>query len=932
MRFFKTNNLPEESVANNNPVAEEPLQEPETDDNGLSMEEIARRWWSRHLGGSIPQDIENWLQQLTRTEARRLTLEGSLLSEKQLERTSEAFRLSKTHMQHIGEQMQRVRKQQEWLHNFQRMNHARQQHADQLYEVNKRLSVGIDAEKRLERFETFEPVQGSFQHLRLLTAMSQQQRSAMSKIQEQSQQLALEVENQKKQLVQHRNRLTESEKQMEQANDQVDQMCRILGERVVLDVALRDAASRSELLAQQQVRLTRYRDEQKELSGQLETRLSELRTRRQGLEAHRAMLHRGREIMLRLTLMTEARADINATSVKIASVGRELREENKKLAALFQDYQRLEGELGELSDELQQHRLSIAGATSYQLQERAMREKTRHQILLSAQAIWKHICAGYQQKDVLEQELTQLTLQLQHGRESQAQLEKEVARLEESTRDKERTLTLSKSQSVIELRSDLREGISCTVCGALHHPYHSDTMLEQNKLIDDIRIEYNQLNQEFIAKARILDQLYLDNTRLEEALKQKRQFLSYVEYYQSQLVAQWQMYAGLDSSFADCTPGTNQDARTEMLRLLVENTLRQSDDAQRELDTHNFHQSQINKLTEQIAQKEQEKNSLTIRLNEVNTGCQVLGRQVELLEEVRADAQKRYSAHYEEVEKSITLHEWMKQWENDCEGLCQRINDMMTQWKSVQNEIAQLEAQKAQSLSLTKYLEESQKFIESALQATQLETEKLTLMLDEGQKRYDQLMELYREESFHKTRYQELRQGYARMEELQQEFGKVMQARANMEGRQQELSRNSQDTDRQVAQLRNNLDLWISRYNATHPPVQYEELETTLDGTTDWAAVRQQIRRTRVDADTQQQLVDHLETEIMEMQAIASKNSTNIHDLTEQSLADELERLTEEFYREAVAMSRYQLALERDREMRQSLAQESDSLQGLSDK
>ncbi len=929
MRLFKTQHQENLQQAAS-PVPD--IEKQETSEAGRNVEEIARQWWAKHLGGTIPQDIENWMQQLTRTEARRLTLESALLSEKQMERASEAYRLCSTHMQHIGEQIQRVRRQREWLHNFQRMNLAREQHANALYEANKLLSININDEKRLERFETFEPIQGEYQHLRLLTAMSQQQRDELSAVQEQLVQAHALTEDKQKQADQQRNRLIEMEKQMEQANDQVEQMCRILGERTVLDLVLRDAALHAEQLNQQQIRLTRTSDDLKAQMEQIEAQLSVLRTKWQSLEPHRTMIHRGREIVLRLKLMAEARHEMKATNAKMDDVRQKLREENKTLSNLFQDFQRLEGELNELSGELQQHRASIAGSTSYQLQERAMHEQTRHEILLSAQATWKLICAGYQQIDNLKQEITQLSHQLKYGLDTQRQLESEVACLEEHTHDMERTLTLSKSQSVIELRSDLREGISCTVCGAVHHPYHSDTMLEQNKLIDDIRIEYNQLNQEYTAKARTLEQLCLDNAGRQAAKEQKQQFLDYVKAHQQILVEQWKMYADLDVSFADCSESTNQDARTEMLRLLIGNALRQSEEAQRELGTHNFHQAEINKLTEQIAQKEQEKSNLITHLSEVNTGCHVLSRQVELLEEMHSEELKHYTTHYEEAEKTIMLHEWVKQWEMDSESLCLRINDMMEQWKNTRDDIARLETQRSQCQALLQNISETQKFVESNIQDSLTGTEKLMLMRGEGQKRYDQLMEVYREENFHKTRYQELKQNYVRMETANRELHKAALNMERVEGRNQELTRNNKDVDRQLAQIRYNLDLWISRFNANHPPVQYEELESVLDGTTDWTAVRQHIRQTHVEADTRQRLVQYLENEILEMQAIASKSSTNIHELTEQSLDEEMRQLGDEYYREAIATARQQLLLERDREMRQSMMHEQQALQEFSAK
>ena len=378
---------------------------PETDGRA---EEIARQWWLRHLGCPIPQDIENWIRQLTRTEARRLLLQSNLMSEKQTNRATEALNLGSARMRHIQDEMRRVSRQQEWLHNFRCLQQARQQHADSLYEANKRLATSVNDEKRLERFETFEPIQGSFLHLHLLTGMEQQQRSEQTTLQNDLQQEKETFEDEKKDVERKRVQFAEVETRLSQANEHVEQMFRVLGERTVLDIALRDASLRAEQLAQQYDLRMRATVELKAQEKQIEEELGALKTQLQSLEAHRNMLEHGQEMVLRLKMLLACQKEIKDTNVQLEDVRRKLREENKSMGLLYEDYQRIEGDITELSSELHQHRQSIANATTYQLQERAMREKTRHQILLSAQVPWQNICNGYQQLEQLREELTQL--------------------------------------------------------------------------------------------------------------------------------------------------------------------------------------------------------------------------------------------------------------------------------------------------------------------------------------------------------------------------------------------------------------------------------------------------------------------------------------------------------------------------------------------
>ena len=117
-------------------------------------------------------------------------------------------------------------------------------------------------------------------------------------------------------------------------------------------------------------------------------------------------------------------------------------------------------------------------------------------MLLSAQSLWNRISTGYSLIEEKARTLNALRLHIEHVQKNIHELDTEVSRLNRLSDEKRYTYMLSKSQSVIQLRSDLKEGVQCSVCGATHHPYHSDTMLEQSKLIGDFKTEYDLLEAE----------------------------------------------------------------------------------------------------------------------------------------------------------------------------------------------------------------------------------------------------------------------------------------------------------------------------------------------------------------------------------------------------------------------------------------------------
>ncbi len=920
MQFFKKD-TPDNNTASSHEAAHP--ESPQT------MEQIARQWWSKHLGGTIPKDIENWLHDLTHTEARRLNMASALLTPKQEQQEQEAIRLGEAKLKHISETLQRIRMQQEWLHNYKRMSRAQKMHAAQLYEVNKRLTSDIHDEKRLERFEAFEAIQGEFQHIRLLRQMNVTNRTSQASISQQIEQASELAQEQSRLMEQLHTSFIETEKQMRVANEQFAQLCRIQGAGAVLDLSTRTTHADIESL-QGRLDVMKLRNSELELSiTNKDKRIAQLSQQLQTLEPHRHMLEKGRRVTLRLNVMAEIKEEIKQASAQLNETLQKQRDENSLLSQVFLEYQRVASDIKRIKDELQQHRASIAGTTSQGIQERTISETTRHQMLLSAQATWKLIQDGYEQIEETNRKITELSHKIKHGADTLSKLGKDVEQLERNYRDKEYTLTMSKSQSVIQLRSDLKEGISCTVCGAAHHPYHSDTMLEQNKLINELRTEYQLLQQEYNNKARLLAQLEQEQTVSQTTHAQQQDFLAYLRQQQDVLAGQWRMYAHLDRSFADCSPSTNHEARTEMLRLLVENAQRRANEAQQELNNYNFHQEEINRLNQQLAAKDQERANLETQLSEVNTGCHVLARQVEQFETMCDNAQKRFLHHYEEAEKNITLHEWLHEWQDNPETLVQRIANMQTQWNMLRQELEEANQERKLLDTILQANAEEETFLDSVMQQMQQTSEQYAQMRSTDQREYDLIMEKGKGGNFHQICYQVLLQGHNELIAQGEELQKRMERLTLLQGRQTELQTNGKQIDEQITQLRYNLDLWFRRYNATHPPVQYEELEATFEANTNWEEIRKRIRAAQVEAAMEQEMVKLLDAEIMDMQARASRSSTSIHELTDEALKEKLNTTEQEYFQEALLTARHHIRLQRDKEMRESIAQEQQALEAL---
>ena len=501
--------------------------------------------------------------------------------------------------------------------------------------------------------------------------------------------------------------------------------------------------------------------------------------------------------------------------------------------------------------------------------------KGRRQMLLSAQSLWNRIQSGYMLIEEKTQTVTRLRLNLDNLELQIRNLEETVVPMRQLCHEKEYTLTLSKSQNVIQLRGDLKEGVSCTVCGATHHPYHSDTMLEQSKLISDLRTDYELLHSELIAKEEQLRQLNTERISEQARRDVEEEALSRLRQRQMEDVKEWEVFASLDRSFKDCSSSTNMEARTAMIRQLIENTALDADQAQKELDEFNYHQTRINEVSEQLAQKEQQQNDLTMRLNEVNTACQVLARQTEQTRQNHSELQERFTQLYEQLGGYLTIGEWYVQWQKSHEGLRLRIEQMMEDWNRLNTEIQQLKRKQEKLDTLLEEKRNTCSYLDNLILQIRDAEEKRHNLRKEGEKTYETMLGQMEVKDFFDLHYQNLTEARKISEQQRETTQKTALELAEMSGRQQELIAQGRALDTATVEERSRLDVWIRQFNANHPPVQYAELERAFAQDKDWNETRRTVRGLRIEAMLEQARVDALRSAIVALQAEGIRPSSD---------------------------------------------------------
>ena len=832
-----------------------------------SAEEATRQWWQQQYGTPLPEEVKGWLKLMSRREVQKARVAEHFLDDATLHKVQDSRRLCQTKLMNVEESLTRVRQQMDRTRRFIRLNADLKVYQSTLYEINKRAAGVLTERKELERFETFEAVNGQYQRIHTLEQDVSHFRQLAGKAAigiDESQRLYDEAE---KAMTLEQQKTNEAEKATMQAALDMAQ-----GERLSGSIsALRDASQNvAEITDALQNRLELTKREQREAQTVLDNaveQLNVLKQERQSMEAHQAMLLHGENIQTLIDEMMQVENKRNRLKADLQHATAQLNERNEQLARLFTESQSLEANAQTLREELAAHRRSIAGQDSYTLQKRAMDLRGRKLMLQTGLSLWKSIAEGYYQIEHKNQLITQMRQKADQLNRNIDQLRDRVTQLGRQLDEKTYHWTLSKSQNVVGMRGDLQEGIPCPVCGATHHPWHSETVSEQNALIATMKADVETLRRELTARSDELYKMELELNATQGQLRAETENMRSLTERQKKDTDEWRTFSTLDRSFVDCSPTTNREARTAMMQQLIEKTTLDSEEAQKTLDAFNYHLNTISSLGNEIQQNQQQANDLSVRLNEVNTACQVMARLVEQLNQRISNTTQEFSRRYTMLDKLITIPDWLRSWKQSAEALKLRIQGMMDRWNENQENIRQKEVEVERLAAALDNL--NQAVTQTAADIAAQET--LSQKAEEQISKWTNLLEKLWGEEEGKTIFNRHQDALFNQQELwgkcvdrtHEQMRRLMELKAQL----QICEDNIQDASSRLANERLGLDLWMGRYNATHPPVQITELDRVLADGKDWNELRHQVRDIALEQATTQAKVDSIRAEIVELQA-----------------------------------------------------------------
>lgn len=858
---------------------------------GPTSEELAREWWQQRFGTALPEDAKTWLRSLIRQEVTKARLEANLLDDVSLQRVREGRRLQQTKLNNVEENLQRVVSLQEQTHRFIDITSELELLKKKLYEIGKQQASLLNRQRELERFEAFEPINARFQRVQTLSEGIQKARKSVS-------QIALQIEDATRNEADAFKAMNAEQDKRREALGNLSQAALTMaeGERLAEKAEQQEARYREAEAATKhlQEKLTLLRGQLADLQSnneRLNQELTGLKLKRQGLEAHHQMIDKAEAVLVMLDEYLETINYREKLTNQYNQIQRSQTERNEQLGRLFNEHQDLQAKLQSRQDEVDAHRRESAGQDSFNLQRRALELRSRKLLLETGLSLWRNIAMGYNEIEAKEQRISTMRLQVEHLNRNIDILETEVRRSEGLLQQKTYHFTLSKSQNLIELRADLNEGQPCSVCGATHHPWSGEGVSEQNVLISSMKTECETLEEELKSKRTELNQMHAEltatNARLEVEKANYQQLLT----RQQMDTSEWQNFVSLDRSFIECSRSTNREARTAMMHQLIEKTTVDAERAEKELNAFTFHLNAIARIGEEMKVLQQANSELVIRLNEVNTACQVLANQSDRINSQLVNANNEVGQRYEALEREITLPGWQQEWKMTPESLKMRIQEMQKTWQTLSEDIRQHEeeirANNQVEALLTKSINEMLADVlqidavcnMAAEQASKAKNDLLQILpTTDGITLFNSARENLEQQNTHfNKKKEEHAQKYNQLNELlirQKDFNELIH----------------QDEARLAAE-RSGLDLWMRSYNANNPPVQFAELERVLADGQDWTDIRRDVREVKLQADVTQARIDYLRTQLIALQAGGVRTTVENADQELQSLSLQQETL-----------------------------------------
>ena len=748
-------------------------------------------------------------------------------------------------LEHLESDIDLKNKQLDWLDEYEQFQRRLQSLEEDYMGWQKDLDARKLDVQALERYDSVVGLQGIYEEIRVRRGDVRRQQEEFEKI---------TAELLEKQRAEHdlsgafeaaKVEMEDAQKQYALRRDALNKGYGLMGEIEEATKAVEKLSSR--LKTAESVAAERFRaaERKKEEAEKVQKSLQETRAHQQALSVHRVIFERMELISDKLQTFKSER-EISEEDKKKQE---QLNQKSEKIQQLAfqaeQNHKKKIEQLASLKSQLEQHASLISGKNGEQIREQLYRNEQNLLAISHATPLWQRIASGYEQLQTLRQSIARQGVEIEQAKNEIRQLEGDLAASDELFKHLNENFILSNSKDIQLLRAKLKENQPCAVCGATHHPYHTDDDRVEGENMKNLSETFQHVRDKREATTKRRDELALQLKQKEGEYRTSQHFYELMRKSQSADEEEWQIYASLDRSFSECSPSVNREARELMLSMLHDSNRKMRDRLRGELDDYNKHVDEIKRLREEIEQLQNEITSAASNLESLHTDLKINDDRADQLASRIALSEKTCEQLYTDLDEMITIADWFPQWLNNPETFRSRLFELGRDWHNTLSSIDELQDKEI-------ILQEEVKTATDSENETRAEANQIRDEYDYERERLERKKEELRQilagnlpENEEETikRYVEKTEKAAA--DARQKWMASKEDLKAVEGRYAQAEQAQKKSEEQYTQKSTELDLELNRFNAYNSPLQIVELDKIFQSNRDWKALRTEIEALR---------------------------------------------------------------------------------------